>query len=56
MVLDAEATTCGGGFADNKNDLCTDNAWAAGDLYGVPGVGAPTGPERDPFLTLFSDR
>ena len=32
MVLDAEATACGGGFADKKNDLCAGNARDAGDL------------------------
>ena len=56
MVLDAEATACGGGFADKKNDLCADNPWAAGNLDGGPGVSSPTGPGRDPFLALFCDR
>ena len=56
MVLDAEATACGGKFADKKNNLCAGNARAAGDLDGGPGVGAPAGPGRDPFLALFCDR
>ena len=56
MVLDAEATACGGGFAEKKNDLCAGNARAGGDLDGGPGVGAPAGPGRDLFLVLFCDR
>ena len=56
VVLDAEATACGGGFANEKNDLCPGNARAAGDLDGGPGVGAPAGPGQDPFLSLFCNR
>ena len=56
VVLDAEATACGGGFADKKNYLCAGNARAAGNLDGGPGVGAPAGPGRYPFLVLFCDR
>ena len=55
VVLDAEATACGGGFADQKNDLCASNARDASDLDGGPGVGAPAGLGRDPFLALFCD-
>ena len=56
LVLDAEATACGGGFADKKNNLCAGNAQDASDLDGGPGVGAPAGTGRDPFLAVFCDR
>ena len=48
--------TCDGGFAEKKNNLRAGNARAAGDLDGGTGVGAPSGPVRDPFLALFCFR
>ena len=54
--MNAEATACDGGFADEKNDLCAGNARAVGNLDRGPGVGVPAGPGRDPFLALLCDR
>ena len=56
VVLNAEATAYGGGFADEKNNLRASNAQAAGNLDGGPGVGAPAGPGWDPFFCLFYDQ
>ena len=54
-MLDAKATACGSGFADEKNDLCPGNAGAMSDLDGRPGA-ASVGPGWDLFLALFCDR
>ena len=56
VVLDAEVTAGGGGFADDEIYPHASNARAAGNLDGGSGARAPVGPGRDPFLMLFYDR